>query len=959
MKTLIKLNFNLLCLISILIFVSTEEMKAQLPNKPTSCANSDFNEGTFRNWTGATSCYPFNTPGSNIQNPGNNGVTPIPNYYYTPGIVNGRQTIITTSTPDPFTCGTVMTLPPNEKTCVRLGNGGIGTWGDGVGWQRDFLNYTFQITDANALLIYKYAVVLQDPPLDDKGNNNHTQYLRPRFIVSIRDQKGNLIDPVCGSKEDYADTTNPGYRRCKLTDANALGGRTKFEGNIVYRAWTTVGVDLRKFVGQNITISFETWDCGLGGHFGYAYLMAKCDSLGIIPSACSGNGAVRLTAPEGFAYLWSTGQTTRVIDIANANPGDEVSVELTTISGCKTSLKTKIYPMFTKAAFTQSADTVCLNTPVTFEDKSTSVYTNDNSSVPIVDWLWSFGDGTTATTKNATHTYKRAGDYKVLLTVTNKNGCQDTISKRVVVIPAPIANFYFEDICQNGTASFYDVSTKVEGGAVTSGWLWTFDDNTTSTLQNPTHVYKTAGTFPVRLQVKEFECSGDTTAYIKVFPLPIADYTISEVCVGSPTSFNDKSIKTDNADNISRWIWNFGDKSALSSLQSPSHTYSKEGTYTTTLIITTKLGCVGTTSKEVIVRPHPIAKFTATPECLSEPVKFTDKSTVQAPDQVVEWYWSFKDRNDGHSTEQNPKYQYDTSSVYYPTVVVKSKFGCIDSTKIPLNLPPLPFVNFDADKYESCVPLDANLLDFSFSSSDKIKSWEWNFGDGSPTDTAKNPHHTYTVPGVFDVSLNVVTENGCKASFVWNQMMKVYPEPVAEFSFTPEQPTEAENTVTFTDQSTGAVFWSWDFGDQGLSPVSVSIDQNPIHKFPGSGTYTIWLSVVSEHQCPAKVSHDITIKPDWTFYVPNTFTPNRDGTNDGFIPKGHNIIEFQMWIFDRWGNMIYTTDKTKDPASAKAWDGKANGGSKVAQEDVYVWVVELKDINNLPHKYIGHVTLVK
>lgn len=103
----------------------------------------------------------------------------------------------------------------------------------------------------------------------------------------------------------------------------------------------------------------------------------------------------------------------------------------------------------------------------------------------------------------------------------------------------------------------------------------------------------------------------------------------------------------------------------------------------------------------------------------------------------------------------------------------------------------------------------------------------------------------------------------------------------------------------------------------------LTIDQNPIHKFPGSGTFTIWLSVVSDHQCPAKVSHDITIKPDWTFYVPNTFTPNRDGTNDGFIPKGHNIIEFQMWIFDRWGNMIYKTEKTKDPASAGTqWKSK-------------------------------------
>ena len=66
-----------------------------------------------------------------------------------------------------------------------------------------------------------------------------------------------------------------------------------------------------------------------------------------------------------------------------------------------------------------------------------------------------------------------------------------------------------------------------------------------------------------------------------------------------------------------------------------------------------------------------------------------------------------------------------------------------------------------------------------------------------------------------------------------------------------------------------------------------------------------------------------------------------------------------MWIFDRWGNMIYYTGKTKDPESAVAWDGRASGGVDPAQEDVYVWVVQIKDIFKKKHKYIGHVTLVK
>ncbi|HSH67982.1 MAG TPA: PKD domain-containing protein, partial [Bacteroidia bacterium] len=555
---------------------------------------------------------------------GKNAPCPQPNggYYYRTGIVNGRHTIMTTATPDPFTCGNVLTLPPNEKACVRLGNGGIGWWGNGVEWQRDYLDYTFTITPSNALLIYKYAVVLQDP------SPHHEKELRPRFIVTIKDANGNLIDPVCGKKEDFADSTVAGYRSCSEAEAAQLGGNAESTGDIVYRAWTTVGVDLRKFIGSNVTIGFETWDCGLCGHFGYAYLMARCDSLGIIPAACSANGAVRLTAPEGFAYKWSTGQTTRIIDILNAKPGDVVTVELTTVSGCKTSLSTTIYPMYTKANFIPSADSVCLNVPIDFVDSSYSIYTNNNSNVPIVDYNWDFGDGTSATTKNATHSYNKAGTYKVVLRVMNKNGCMDSIPKIIKVFPAPIASFYFDDICMNGTASFFDASIKIGGGAVTKGWTWTFgDDNSTSTLQNPTHVFTNPGTYPIKLTVSDLGCADDTTATIKIYPLPIADYTISEVCVGSPTIFTDKSVKTDAADNISKWIWSFGDKSALSSTQNPTHTYAKEGTYTTSLIVTTKLGCIGSTTKDVIVRPIPDAQFSGTPLCLSEPVKFTDLST--------------------------------------------------------------------------------------------------------------------------------------------------------------------------------------------------------------------------------------------------------------------------------------------------------------------------------------------
>lgn len=926
-----------------LIFLTALSAFAQ--QQPTSCKNSDFSMGNFTNWVGYTSIYPQGTPFSNV---------PANSYYYTKGIVNGRQTIITNSTPDPFTCGNVQTLPPGENQCVRLGNGGNGPWGNGVGWQRDYLEYTFSITPANALLIYKYAIVLQDPTNDPK-NPPHQKEIRPRFITTIMDAAGNLIDPVCGYKEDFADTTVKGFRNCALSDANNLGGTTPNSGDIVYRAWTSVGVDLRKFIGQNITIRFETWDCGLGGHFGYAYLTARCDSLGIETQACTDDGSVTLVAPEGFSYRWlNTGETTRIINIKNAKPGDSATVELTTLTGCKTSVSTVIYPMVTKAKFKLDPPVLCFGNSVTFKDSSYSYVTKDNSAVPIVKWNWNFGDKTSSTAQNPTHTYKVAGDYTVTLRVTNKNGCSDSMALPVKVLPSPLANFTFIEPCINNVVDFIDMSVAMGGSGMVTSWEWTFsDDGSKSNLQYPKHLYTTAGTYSVTLKVgTDKSCVDDTTQVIKIWPNPKASYSASEVCVGDTTAFKDLSQKGDNADNLDKWIWNFGDNSALSSASNPKHFYLKDGTYKTSMIVTTVHGCVSSAVYDVIVHPGPVANFSATPLCLNTPVQFTDLSDPQSV--ITGWQWLFNDSAGGSSTLHNPTYTYTKPKIYYPQLIVKSKYGCNDTVTVPINIVPLPQVAFDANKYEGCAPLCINFVDLTYSGLDKVVTWNWDFGDGtgSPLQT---PDHCYNDPGVYSVSLSVSTANSCKNKNSWKDMIKVYPHPVAGFNINPESTTESDGTITFINTSNGADSWRWDFGDGAFG-----VDKNPIHIYTKSGTYTVWQYVKNQYNCEDQISKIVLIEPEWNIYVPNAFTPNnKDGKNDGFIPKGHNVTQFQMWIFDRWGDLIYATDQVKDPESAVPWDGRANNGKRTAQEDVYVWLVKVKDIKGNDHRMVGHVTLIR
>lgn len=183
-------------------------------------------------------------------------------------------------------------------------------------------------------------------------------------------------------------------------------------------------------------------------------------------------------------------------------------------------------------------------------------------------------------------------------------------------------------------------------------------------------------------------------------------------------------------------------------------------------------------------------------------------------------------------------------------------------------------------------------------------------------------------------------------------MINVWANPNAEFSFNPNPATVLDLNVGFNDQSSSDVTsWYWDFGDGANSSL-----ENPSHTFPDIEgiTYNTMLVVQNANGCVDTVIHPVLVSPEFTFFIPNAFTPNGDEINDTFNGKGVGIKTYEMYIFDRWGNLIYYTDSLNKP-----WDGRANHGSEVAQQDVYVWKVRLTDVFDKKHSYIGSVTLVK
>ena len=211
------------------------------------------------------------------------------------------------------------------------------------------------------------------------------------------------------------------------------------------------------------------------------------------------------------------------------------------------------------------------------------------------------------------------------------------------------------------------------------------------------------------------------------------------------------------------------------------------------------------------------------------------------------------------------------------------------------------------------------------------------------------------------MSLTVVTDSGCVTKVTKNNYITVYPQPLAGFSWGPTKVNILDPVVNFQDQSIGASglnAYNWNFGDiyETVDSLNYSSIENPTHTYSDlvPYTYDVTQYVQNIYGCKDSITETVTILDAFTFYIPNSFTPNGDGLNEGFKGTGIGIDDatYNMWIFDRWGLMIFHATGLET-----SWDGRLNGVK--VQEDVYVWKIHFDDVFNKAHDYHGTVTVLK
>jgi gliding motility-associated-like protein len=442
------------------------------------------------------------------------------------------------------------------------------------------------------------------------------------------------------------------------------------------------------------------------------------------------------------------------------------------------------------------------------------------------------------------------------------------------------------------------------------------------------------GTFTA-IATDPYGCVGSATIAVNINPLPYLGTKGSTLCANTTIT-----LSSSGGINYS-WVGPQSFTSNNATVNIPNSTTDMAGDYTVT--VTDVNNCSRSSVVNVSINPVPQVTIGSNgPICAGQTLSLT----AQTQQDVVLYYWHGP--LNWLSVEQNPPIvglQPDASGVY--SVHVHDQIGCTGTATLDVLVRNLPQLNITTDKYSGCVPLCINL---GQQSSNQIVSGAWQFGEGGNS-YGLTASYCYNKAGHYVITNNYTDNFGCASSSTL--AVDAWPIPVADFNVSPDKPVINEN-VDFIDATFNATAaaWTWYFSDESSK---IRTGKNISRIFTDAGEYAAVLIVTSDHGCRDTIVKPILVGEDFGLYVPDAFTPNGDGLNDIFTAKGVGVAKFSMNIFDRWGELLYSTNSIEN-----GWDGKFHSrGGETVKQDVYVWKISATDLQGKVHEMAGTVTLMK
>lgn len=520
-------------------------------------------------------------------------------------------------------------------------------------------------------------------------------------------------------------------------------------------------------------------------------------------------------------------------------------------------------------------------------------FTNNSSAE---SFEWDFDDGAAYSTEsNPSHTFNEPGNYQVMLIAIDSNSCniRDTF-----YIPISVSNpevefdFSFNNACEDSLIQFQSIGTTS-----TDLFAWNFGDGTTSNLMNPSHTYTNSGTYNVTLDVTSFCGAVDDITYpVQVTPPPQLELGDDIILC------NGETLTLDATTPGCSYLWQ-------NNSTDPTFEVTTSGTYS---VEVSSLNC--SVSDEVSVE---VDVFSVD---AGEDILFCEESfstTLTASGGATSYLWSTGETSQSINVNSAGTYE----------IQATSNNNCVYTDLVTIELYNLPNVNLSSSTQEACAPAYISFSDLTTLVDDEIIEWQWYF-EGLESSQEKHPFTYWENDGSFDVGLYVVTNQGCSDSILLNDYITINPSPIASFSTDPLTIDWCNPLLQFINHSTNYDRLIWDFGDGNNSEIT-----NPYHLYNEVSSKHISLYVENDFGCNDSTAYTIFPNNEISVYVPNAFTPEKDGVNEDFKAYSSCLKEFEMWIYSRWGELVFYTNSLED-----GWDGTFM--NKECQTGVYTWKIK-------------------
>ncbi len=445
------------------------------------------------------------------------------------------------------------------------------------------------------------------------------------------------------------------------------------------------------------------------------------------------------------------------------------------------------------------------------------------------------------------------------------------------------------------------------------------------------------------------ECSPTVLANIRSDSIAGPKRFVLTSCGKQTVTFQNLSVQRNQ---ITEWEWRFNLKtSTFTDKQNwdATVTFPDTGTYSGILILNPGKPCSDTGYISVRIFPSIKADFEFDYDtCVAGPVDFTDLSTGEGG--INRWAWNFGVPN-GVSTQRNPSFLYPIPGNHPVSLRVTDRNNCSDIiTKVVNWFPVPPLIIIAPDRFVGCAPAEIFFKNLS-TPIDETYKIEWDFGDGQTARNIISPTHRYENPGLYTIRIAITSPIGCFTADTFVNFIRTEPSPIADFAFSPETLTSFDRTVQFTDLSVDANRWNWKFDRFGTST-----QQNPTFTFPDTGLMAIRLIVTHPRGCKDSITKYLDVVPQVLWHMPNAFTPNNDGSNDGFLGKGYleGVTDFNLTIWNRWGEMVFQTNNPEE-----AWNGRKMNTGPMSPEGVYVYIVTFTEPRGQRREFKGYATLLR